>query len=86
MGCPHFIDTCNACIIQAYEVTHNWTKGSIFWDLLYWKYNLLCHNLVVMHIENNFFDNAFNTLMDVKDKRKDNEKAKKTCKFGVIKE
>ena len=24
-----------------------------------------CHNLDVMHIENNFFDNSFNTLMCV---------------------
>jgi len=28
----------------------------------------------VMHIENNFFNNVFNTVMDVKGKTKDNEK------------
>ena len=29
-----------------------------------------------MHIEKNFFDNVFNTVMDVKDKTKDNHKAR----------
>lgn len=29
------------------------------------------HNLDVMHIEKNIFENIFNTLMDVKDKTKD---------------
>jgi len=29
-----------------------------------------------MHIENNFFDNVFTTVMDVKGKTKDNEKAR----------
>jgi len=40
-----------------YGKTHNWTKRSIFRDLPYWKDNLLRHNLDVMHIEKNFFDN-----------------------------
>ncbi|CAK8573022.1 unnamed protein product [Lathyrus sativus] len=30
-----------------------------------------------MHIEKNFFDNVFNTVMDVQGKTKDNEKARK---------
>jgi hypothetical protein len=30
-----------------------------------------------MHIEKNFFDNIFNTMMDVQGKTKDNEKARK---------
>jgi len=29
-----------------------------------------------MHIEKNFFDNVFNTVMDVKSKMKDNQKAR----------
>ena len=33
---------------------HNWTKQSIFWELPYWKNNLLRYNLDVMHIEKNF--------------------------------
>jgi hypothetical protein len=30
-----------------------------------------------MHIEKNFFDNIFNTVMNVKGRTKDNEKARK---------
>jgi hypothetical protein len=48
----------------------------MFWELPYWKTNLLCHNLDVMHIEKNVFDNIFNTIMDVKEKTKDNIKAR----------
>nr|XP_012567360.1 uncharacterized protein LOC105851255 [Cicer arietinum] len=39
--------------------------------------NLLRHNLDVMHIEKNVFDNIFNTVMNIKGKTKDNEKARK---------
>ncbi|XP_070005252.1 uncharacterized protein [Nicotiana sylvestris] len=59
-----------------YGVTHNWTKQSIFWELPYWKDNLLCHNLDVMNIEKNYSDNLFNTVMDVTCKTKDNLKAR----------
>ncbi|XP_019240729.1 PREDICTED: uncharacterized protein LOC109220717 [Nicotiana attenuata] len=31
--------------IPGYGVAHNWTKRSIFWELPYWKHNLLRHNL-----------------------------------------
>jgi len=51
--------------IDGYGEWHNWTKRSIFWDLPYWKDNLLRHNLDVMHIEKNFFENIFNTVMNV---------------------
>jgi len=61
--------------LPGYGKFHNWTKISIFWDLSYWNDNLLRHNPDVMHIENNFFDNVFNTVMDVKGKTNDNEKA-----------
>ena len=56
-------------------------KKSIFWDLPYWKDNLLRHNLDVMHIEKNFFDNIFNTVMNVSGKTKDNEKARMDLAF-----
>jgi len=59
-----------------FGLTHNWVKRSIFWELSYWKTNLLCHNLDVMHIEKNVFENIFNTIMDVKGKTKDNIKAR----------
>ena len=62
---------------MSYGEWHNWTKRSIFWNLPYWKDNLLRHNLNVMHIEKNFFSNIFNTVMDVKGKTKDNDKARK---------
>ncbi|CAK8543573.1 unnamed protein product [Lathyrus sativus] len=74
---PKFTDYGEACRIEGYGVKHNWTKRSIFWDLPYWKDNLLRHNLDVMHIEKNFFDNIFNTVMDVQGKTKDNEKARR---------
>jgi hypothetical protein len=61
---------------SGYGKLHNWTKRSIFWDLPYWKDNLLRHNLDVMHIEKNVFDNVFNTVMNVAGKTKDNEKAR----------
>jgi len=59
-----------------FGLTHNWVKQSIFWELSYWKTNLLRHNLDVMHIEKNVFENNFNTVMDVKGKTKDNIKAR----------
>jgi len=62
--------------IDGYGEWHNWTKRSIFWDLLYWKDNLLRHNLDFMHIEKTFFDNIFNTVMNVSSKTKDNDKAR----------
>ncbi|XP_059663674.1 uncharacterized protein LOC132309374 [Cornus florida] len=43
---------------------HNWRKKSIFFQLPYWKYNLLLHNLDVMHIEKNICDNILHTLMN----------------------
>lgn len=58
------------------ENVHNWTKRSIFWDLPYWKDQLLNHNLDVMHIEKNFCDNIINTVMDVPGKTKDDVKAR----------
>ncbi|XP_021775494.1 uncharacterized protein LOC110739336 [Chenopodium quinoa] len=43
-----------------------WFKQSILWELPYWKHLLIRHNLDVMHIENNFFDQLIHTVMDVK--------------------
>ncbi|XP_075085065.1 uncharacterized protein LOC142168301 [Nicotiana tabacum] len=60
--------------IHGYYVTHNWTKQSIFYELPYWKHNLLRHNIDVMLIENIFFDNLFNIVMDVNNKTKHNLK------------
>ncbi|CAH9102237.1 unnamed protein product [Cuscuta epithymum] len=57
--------------------SHNWIKKSIFWDLPYWKHLLVRHNLDVMHIEKNCFDNVFNTVMNVKGRTKDNSNARR---------
>jgi hypothetical protein len=59
----------------SFGLTNKWVKRSIFWELPYWKTNLLCYNLDVIHIEKNVFENIFNTIMDVKGKTKDNIKA-----------
>jgi hypothetical protein len=41
------------------------------------KDNLLRHNLDVIHVEKNVFENIFNSVMNVKGKRKNNDKARK---------
>ena len=49
---------------------------------------MIRHNLDVMHIEKNIFDNIFYTVMDVKDKIKDNPKTqacmKNICKRPLL--
>ncbi|KAL0316474.1 UNVERIFIED_CONTAM: hypothetical protein Sradi_5525600 [Sesamum radiatum] len=63
-----------------YGNVHKWIKKNIFWDLPYWNTHLIRHNLDVMHIEKNVFDNIFNTVMDIKGKSKDNLNARKDLK------
>ena len=58
------------------ENEHNWTKKSIFWELPYWQHQLLRHNLDVMHIEKNLFENIINTVVVVNGKTKDNAKSR----------
>ncbi|KAL0320266.1 UNVERIFIED_CONTAM: hypothetical protein Sradi_5288100 [Sesamum radiatum] len=58
--------------VQNKAMDHKWTKKSIFWDLPYWSTLMIRHNLDVMHIEKNIFDNIFNTVMNIKRKTKDN--------------
>ena len=41
---------------------------------------MIRHNLDVMHIEKNIFDNVFYTIIDVKGKTKDNPKARADIK------
>jgi len=36
--------------VHGYGEWHHWKKISMFWDLPYWKNNLLKHNLDVIHI------------------------------------
>ena len=58
-----------------------WKKRSIFWDLPYWKSLLIRHNLDVMHIEKNVFENVINTVMNVEGRTKDNAKARDDVKL-----
>ncbi|KAL8135872.1 hypothetical protein AgCh_010474 [Apium graveolens] len=62
--------------ISGFGESHNWVRTSIFWELPYWSTNLIRHNLDVMHVEKNVFDNVFNTVMNVTGKTKDNDKAR----------
>ncbi|XP_021775498.1 uncharacterized protein LOC110739339 [Chenopodium quinoa] len=61
-----------------------WFKQSILWELPYWKHLLVRHNLDVMHIEKNFFDQLFHTVMAVKKQTCDTPSARndiaKYCK------
>ncbi|XP_043721065.1 uncharacterized protein LOC122668585 [Telopea speciosissima] len=54
------------------KLPHNWKKKSILFDLPYWKDNLIRHNLDVMHIEKNVCESILYTLLDLKEKSKDN--------------
>ena len=53
-----------------------WRKRNIFWDFPYWSSNLIRHNLDVMHIEKNVFDNLFNTVLNIHGKTKDTLKSR----------
>ncbi|XP_056698101.1 uncharacterized protein [Spinacia oleracea] len=65
---------------EGFGVLHHFTKQSVFWELPYWRKLLIRHNLDVMHIEKNVFDNVFHTVMDVKGKTKDNVKERRDLK------
>ena len=59
---------------------HNWVKCSIFFELPYWSTLLIRHNLDVMHVEKNVFDNLFNTVMNIKGKTKDTARGREDLK------
>nr|GFB57856.1 hypothetical protein [Tanacetum cinerariifolium] len=56
-----------------------WTKRSIFYELEYWSFLTLKHNLDVMHIEKNVLESILNTLL-MNDKCKDTTKARQDLK------
>ncbi|XP_074352803.1 uncharacterized protein LOC141691955 [Apium graveolens] len=66
--------------IIGFGESHNWVRKSIFWELPYWSTNLIRHNLYVMHVEKNVFDNLFNTIMNT-GKTKDNDAARLDIKI-----
>ena len=57
------------------EVLTVWKKRNIFFTFPYWEDHVLRHNLDVMLIEKNVFDNIIVTLLKLDDKTKDNLKA-----------
>ena len=57
--------------VDGYRLSHNWIRHSIFWELPYWSKLLIRHNLDVMHVEKNVFEQIINMVMNVKDKTKD---------------
>ncbi|GJZ54484.1 hypothetical protein Tco_0609369, partial [Tanacetum coccineum] len=57
----------------------NWTKRSIFYELEYWSFHTLKHNLDVMHIEKNVLESILNTLL-MNEKSKDTAKARQDLK------
>ncbi|KAK9928672.1 hypothetical protein M0R45_025795 [Rubus argutus] len=65
---------------------HNWKKRSIFFELPYWRHNLIRHNLDVMHIEKNVCDNVLWTILGVAGKTKDNMKLRRDLELMGIRE
>nr|CAN66225.1 hypothetical protein VITISV_006068 [Vitis vinifera] len=53
------------------KTTNCWKKKSIFFDLEYWKYIHVHHNLNVMHIEKNVCESIISTLLNIPGKTKD---------------
>ncbi|GJR61657.1 zinc finger, PHD-type containing protein [Tanacetum coccineum] len=61
----------------------NWTKRSIFYELEYWSFLTLKHNLDIIHIGKNMLESILNTLL-MNDKSKDTTKARQDLKrFGI---
>ncbi|XP_057425376.1 uncharacterized protein LOC130718765 [Lotus japonicus] len=58
------------------NVNHNWKKKSIFFELPYWRTNLLRHNIDVMHVEKNICESVIGTLLDLEGKIKDTIKSR----------
>ena len=52
-------------------------KNEYFFKLPYWEFNLLRHNLDVMHIEKNVCDNVLFTLLNDASKTKEHLAARK---------
>lgn len=63
-----------------------WYRRSIFFDLPYWKSNLIRHNTDVMHTEKNVTEHLISTIMDHKDKSKDGINSRKDLKIMGIKQ
>jgi hypothetical protein len=69
------------------SITSCWKKKSIFFELQYWKYLPIRHNLDLMHIEKNVCDNIIGTLLNIPGKSKDGLNCRKDLEeMGLRKE
>ena len=73
------------CNLESSSRGNQWKRKSIFFNLPYWKDNLLRHNLDVMHIEKNVCDNMLYTMLK-DEKSKDHLQARQDLKIMGIKE
>ena len=53
------------------NTTNYWKKKSTLFDLEYWKYLHVRHNLDVMHIEKNDYESIISTLLNILGKTND---------------
>jgi hypothetical protein len=61
---------------EGYGEKHAWSQKAGLWRLPYMKDLLLPHNIDVMHTEKNVAEALWATMMDIKEKSKDNVKAR----------
>ena len=61
---------------EEHTVESTFEKRGIFFQLEYWEFVKVRHNLDSMHIEKNVLDNIVNTLLDVDKRSKDNVKSR----------
>jgi len=50
---------------------------AFFWEVLYWRKLLICHNLDVMYTGKNVCEQIIHKIMDVKGKTKDDVSARR---------
>lgn len=58
-----------------HKLPFNWKKKSFFFELQYWKHNVILHNLDPVHNEKDVCDNIIGTFLDG-DKSKVNMKSR----------
>ncbi|XP_074300381.1 uncharacterized protein LOC141631640 [Silene latifolia] len=75
------VDATDEELLKLKKKREGWWKRSIFWDLPFWKTLLIRHNLDVMHIEKNFFEQLIHTIMDEKNKTSFKPNAQKDLKI-----
>ncbi|XP_062188858.1 uncharacterized protein LOC133892152 [Phragmites australis] len=78
------LDEINA--LGDFKESKTYKAVSSLFTLPYWDYNLLRHNLDVMHIEKNVCENIYGTLLGLDGKSKDNLKARQDLKEMNIRE